>query len=153
MDTKLHNLKKLALSVLEKEGQKEMEEEARANSLMIESLILKVNVMSVKHKEEIIKESVKDTIREMRMKNPEEIAMIAKTTISAKIAGNNHMSITHLVVVEAEEKIAPKEDLMMNLIEITLQSENTIIDLDKKMIGKIEFNLEKMLILVITENM
>ena len=128
------------------------EEEHRAN-IMIETLILKVNVMSVTHKEEIIKEIVKDTIREMRMKNPKKIAMIAKTTISAKIAGNNHMSIAHLVVVEVEEKIAPKEDLMMNLIEITLQSENTIIDLVKKMIGKIEFNLEEMLILVITENM
>lgn len=153
MDTKLHNLKKLALSVLEKEGQKEMEEEARANSLIIESLILKVNVMSVKHKEEIIKESVKDTIREMRMKNPEEIAMIAKTTISAKIAGNNQMSIAHLMEEEAEEIIVPQEYLMKNLIEITLPRENKITDLYNKMIGKVEVNLEEMLILVITENM
>jgi O-acetyl-ADP-ribose deacetylase (regulator of RNase III) len=97
------------------------EEEHRAN-IMIEILILKVNVMSVTHKTDMLKENLEDTIREMRMKNPEKIAMIAKTTISAKIAGNNQMSIAHLVVVEVEEKIAPKEDLMINLIEITLQS-------------------------------
>lgn len=142
LDTKLRSLKKLALLALEKEGQKEMkEEEARAN-IMIESLILKVNVKSMTQAD-MIRENVKDIIRDLSMKTREKIAMNAKI---------DHMSIVDIVVAEAEEeKIVPKEDLMKNPIEITLQSENTTTDLNKIMIGKIEFNLEEMIVLVTTE--
>lgn len=142
LDTKLRSLKKLALLALEKEGQKEMkEEEARAN-IMIERLILKVNVKSMTQAD-MIRENVKDIIRDLSMKTREKIAMNAKI---------DHMSIVDIVVAEAEEeKIVPKEDLMKNPIEITLQSENTTTDLNKIMIGKIEFNLEEMIVLVTTE--